>query len=122
MSDYQRALEAAGARVLAFSHFGDWQGSWVALVEYQGQRGWVQGAFGSCDYCDAFQSEFSWDSDFTCQDVQEQLAQFGRTYLDDLQTTEQILCHYDPHADWDEESADAAAWVRETEQTYRSVQ
>ena len=122
MSDYQRALEAAGARVLAFEHFGDWQGSWVALVEYQGQRGWVQGSFGSCDYCDAFQSQFSWDSDFTCQDVQEQLAQFGRTYLDDLQTTEQILRQYDADADWDEESEAVAFWIRETEQTYRSVQ
>ena len=122
MSDYQRALEAAGARVLAFEHFGDWQGSWIALVEYQGQRGWVQGSFGSCDYCDAFQSQFSWDSDFTCQDVQEQLAQFGRTYLDDLQTTEQILRQYDADADWDEESEAVAFWIRETEQTYRSVQ
>ena len=119
---YQQALEAAGARVIAFQDFGDWQGSWVALVEYQGQRGWVQGAFGSCSMCDAFQEQFDWDSDFTCQDVQEQLAQFGRTYLDDLQTTEQVLCHYDPHADWDEESEAAAFWVRETEQTYRSVQ
>ena len=119
---YQESLEAAGARVLAFSHFGDWQGSWVALVEYQGQRGWVQGAFGSCDYCDAFQSEFSWDSDFTCEDVQDRLAQFGRTYLDDLQTTEQILRQYDADADWDEDSEAAAFWVRETEQTYRSVQ
>jgi hypothetical protein len=122
MSDYQRALEAAGARVLAFGHFGDWQGSWVALVEHAGQRGWVQGAFGSCDYCDAFQSEFSWDSDFTCEDVQDRLAQFGRDYLDDLQTTEQILRQYDADADWDEESEAAAFWVRETEQTYRSLQ
>ena len=119
---YRDSLEAAGARVIAFEHFGDWQGSWVALVEYQGQRGWVQGSFGSCDYCDAFQSEFSWDSDFTCEDVQDRLAQFGRGYLDDLQTTEQILRQYDADADWDEDSEAAAFWVRETEQTYRSVQ
>ena len=123
MSDYQRALEAAGARVLAFGHFGDWQGSWVALVELPtGERGWVQGAFGSCDYCDAFQSEFGWDSDFVCEDMQDRLAQFGRGYLDDLLTTEQVLAQYDPHADWDEESNAAAFWIRETEQTYRSVQ
>ena len=118
---YEESLVAAGARVLAFSHFGDWQGSWVAFVDYQGQRGWVQGAFGSCDYCDAFQSEFSWDSDFTCESVQEQLAQFGRNYLNDLQTTEQILRQYDTDADWDEESESVAFWVRETEQTYGAV-
>lgn len=118
---YQQSLEAAGARVIAFQEFGDWQGSWVALVEYQGQRGWVQGAFGSCDYCDAFQAQFSWDSDFACQDVQEQLAQFGRTYLDDMLTTEQVLRQYDADADWDSDSEAAAFWVRETEQTYRNL-
>ena len=115
---YEQALEAAGARVLAFQEFGDWQGSWLALVEYQGQRGWVQGSYGSCDYCDAFQSEFSWDSDFACQDVQERLAQFGRDYLDDLQSTEQVLRQYDADSSWDSESEDAAFWIRETVQTY----
>ena len=76
---YRDSLEAAGARVIAFEHFGDWQGSWVALVELPtGERGWVQGAFGSCDYCDAFQAQFDWDSDFACEDVQQRLAQFGR--------------------------------------------
>ena len=116
---YQQALEAAGARVIAFQEFGDWQGSWVALVEYQGERGWVQGAFGSCDHCDSFQAEFDWDSDFACEDVQERLAQFGRSYLDDLRTTAQVLAQYDADSDWDSESEDAAFWVRETQQTYR---
>ena len=118
---YQESLEAAGARVLDFAHFGDWQGSWVALVEYQGQRGWVQGSFGSCDYCDAFQSQFDWDSDFACEDVQDRLAQFGRTYLDDLQTTEQVLRQYDTDADWDSDSASAASWVRYAQQQHGVV-
>ena len=118
---YQESLEAAGARVLDFAHFGDWQGSWMALVEYQGQRGWVRGAFGSCDYCDAFQAEFDWDSDFACEDVQQRLAQFGRTYLDDLQTTEQVLRQYDSDSDWDSESANAAAWVRYAQQQHGVV-
>ena len=121
MSDYQEALEAAGANVLVFDSFGDWQGSWIALVEYQGEIGWVQGAFGSCSYCDAFQSAFEWDSDFVCEDMQDRLAQFGRTYLDDLMTTEEVLGHYDPHADWDDESASAAAWVRHTAEKYKVV-
>ena len=115
---YQESLEAAGARVLDFAHFGDWQGSWVALVEYQGRRGWVRGYFGSCDYCDAFQAEFDWDSDFACEDVQERLAQFGRSYLDDLQTTEQVLRQYDDAADWDSESESAALWVRHVVQQH----
>ena len=121
MSDYRQALEAAGANVLVFDSFGDWQGSWIALVEYQGEVGWVQGAFGSCSYCDAFESEFEWDSDFVCEDVRDRLAQFGRTYLDDLMTTEEVLSHYDPHADWDSDSASAAAWVRHTAEKYKVV-
>ena len=32
---YQEALEAVGARVIAFQEFGDWQGTWIALVEYR---------------------------------------------------------------------------------------
>lgn len=115
---YQEALKAAGARVIAYEHFGDWQGSWLALVKYQGQQGWVQGAFGSCDYCDAFQAEFDWDSDFACEDVQSRLAQFGRGYLNDLQTTKQILRQYNADSSWDSDSEDAAFWIRETAQTY----
>ena len=118
---YQESLEAAGARVLDFAHFGDWQGSWMALVEYQGQRGWAQGFFGSCDHCDAFQAQFDWDSDFACEDVQQRLAQFGRTYLDDLQTTEQVLRQYVADADWDSDSANAAAWVRYAQQQHGVV-
>lgn len=118
---YEQALEAAGARVLEYVSFGDWQGSWVALVEYQGQYGWVQGAFGSCDYCDAFQAEFDWDSDFACEDVQQRLAQFGRSYLDDLQSTEQVLRQYDADASWDSDSESAAAWVRQAVQQHGVV-
>jgi len=115
---YEQSLVAAGARVIAFEHFGDWQGSWLALVEYQGERGWVRGGFGSCDICDAFQSEFNWDDDFACEDVQSRLAQFGRAYLDDMQTTEQLLRQYDADSSWDSESEDVAFWIRETVQTY----
>ena len=118
MSDYQKALEAAGANVLEFQEFGDWQGSWVALVIYEGERGWVQGSFGSCTGCDAFQDEFEWDSDFTCESVQDRLAQFGRTYLDDLMTTEEVLREYDRDSEWDSDSEQAASWVRYIVQKY----
>jgi hypothetical protein len=118
---YEGSLEAAGARVIAFQEFGDWQGSWVALVEYQGQRGWVQGAYGSCDHCDAFQAEFDWDSDFACEDVKDRFAQFGRSYLDDILTTEQVSSRYNADAEWDSESADAAAWLYHAQRQYGVV-
>jgi hypothetical protein len=117
---YHSALKAAGANVIAFEHFGDWQGSWVALVEYKGERGWVQGSFGSCDYCDAFEAEFGWDAEEE-EDYQERLASFGESYLGGLQTTEQILAEHAPNTKWDDEADNIVFWVRETEQTYRVV-
>ena len=119
---YQDALTAAGANVIAFESFGDWQGSWVALVEYRGARGWVQGSFGSCDHCDAFEAEFGWGFDEeneTEVQYQARLASFGETYLGGLQTTEQVLAEHAPNANWDDEADNIVFWVRETEQTYR---
>jgi hypothetical protein len=115
---YQEALTAAGASVIAFERFGDWQGSWVALVEYKGERGWVQGSFGSCDHCDAFQAEFGW-FDEEEEDYQVRLASFGESYLGGLQTTEQVIADHEAHTSWDDEADQIIFWVRETEQTYR---
>jgi hypothetical protein len=114
---YQSALTAAGANVIAFENFGDWQGSWVALVEYRGERGWVQGSFGSCDHCDAFEAEFGWDAAEEA-DYQTRLASFGESYLGGLQTTESILAEHAPNAHWDEDADNIVFWVRETAQTY----
>jgi len=119
---YQNALVAAGANVIAFESFGDWQGSWVALVEYRGERGWVQGSFGSCDHCDAFEAECGWGFDEqyeTEAQYQARLASFGETYLGGLQTTEQILAEHQANVQWDEDADNIVFWVRETEQTYR---
>ncbi len=43
---YEMCLEKAGATVVAFQEFGSYQGEWFALVEYNGERGWVE---GSCE-------------------------------------------------------------------------
>jgi hypothetical protein len=117
---YQSALKAAGATVIAFERFGDWQGSWVALVDYRGERGWVQGSYGSCDHCDAFQAEFGWWDDERA-DYQQRLASFGESYLGGLQTTQQVLAEHQATAHWDEDADNIVFWVRETEQTYRVV-
>ena len=109
---YQSALIAAGANVIAFENFGDWQGSWVALVEYKSERGWVRGWFGTCDHCDAFEGEFGWDAEYE-DDYQERLASFGESYLGGLQTTEQVAKHFDVDAEWDSDSEEAAKWIRE---------
>lgn len=58
---YDLTLEAAGAKVLAFKQFGSYQGTWLAFVDYSGKKGIVEGAYGSCSGCDAFEAEFGWN-------------------------------------------------------------
>ena len=104
---YQRALEAAGARIIAFEEFGSYQGTWVARVEYGGETGWVIGSYGSCSGCDAFEAEFGWsDPD------EDELAAFGKTYLDGLLNQEQAEKHAGEYAEWSMEDAKALKFVR----------
>lgn len=60
---YQKTLEKAGAKVLEFKEFGSYQGEWWAKVEFNNQIGWVNGAYGSCSGCDAFEAELGFESD-----------------------------------------------------------
>lgn len=104
---YQSALTAAGATVIDTKYTGSYQGTWGTIVEYKGKRGLVIGSYGSCSYCDAFQSEFdrygsdeiqfnedgSYTSDWGDEirtkeeydaqqiDYQKRLSDFGERYL-----------------------------------------
>lgn len=55
---YSEALEKAGCEILDFKEFGSYQGTWLAFVKYNGERGIVEGSYGSCSGCDSFQAEF----------------------------------------------------------------
>lgn len=77
---YQSALVAAGCEVLEFEEFGDYQGSWYALVRLNNEIGLVEGNYGSCSGCDAFEAEFNYNDD-TKPDYQERLSAFGEGYL-----------------------------------------
>ena len=106
---YKMCLEKAGANVLDFKKFGSYQGDWLAFVEYKGEKGIVQGSYGSCSYCDSFEAEFgygsqpemnggkfykngdTWDEDNACtegeynealREYEERLSDFGKTYLE----------------------------------------
>lgn len=76
---YPKALQAAGAQVLDFAMFGDYQGTWWAHTD----KGFVTGSFGSCSHCDAFEADFGddWDK-LDDPEVQAKLADFGKTYLE----------------------------------------
>lgn len=89
---YRSALEAAGAKVLAYESFGSYQGDWYAKVEYNGETGWVQGSYGSCSYCDSFESEFSgsyYSDEESRDDYDARLAKFGESYLTVITPQEQ---------------------------------
>lgn len=60
---YAHALRTAGAEVVDFKEIGSYQGTWGAVVDFQGQRSLVTGYYGSCSVCDAYQAQFGWSSD-----------------------------------------------------------
>jgi hypothetical protein len=107
---YRTALEKAGCNVIRFNEFGSYQGDWLALVEYKGEKGIVHGCYGSCSGCDAFQAQFDyrsdeireqdgkyiryWDEEVTKEEYDayivaydKELAEFGESYLSGGLTT-----------------------------------
>lgn len=105
---YEKAIELAGAEILACEYFGSYQGDWYAKVKYNGKVGWVVGSYGSCTGCDAFQAEFGWDThkhidnmyydpiDYgfkdgceECDILKKRLIAFGKVYLDDMITQDE---------------------------------
>jgi len=79
---YKLALEAAGWKVHAFQHFGDYSGTWLAIVSKDaGPREVIRDSYGSCTVCDSFQAEFE-DSDLEDDPLGyvERLKAFGERY------------------------------------------
>lgn len=97
------ALEAAGAKIIRYEYFGDYQGTILVEVEYQNKHGWVSIAYGSCTVCDSYQA-FTVNLDWDYEPTEEQLAEFGRDYLDYIQTEESLLESLREQAEWDSEA------------------
>ena len=113
--DYKSALQAAGAIVHAYKHFGDWQGCWYAYVTFDGETGFTGGSYGSCSGCDAFEGEFGYYDEHD-EDYEKRLADFGLGYLDcQLWTSGQLIARLTPEAEWDAAAEDAIEWVRSAE-------
>lgn len=133
---YETAMKAAGATVHHYEAFGSYQGEWWALVTYNGVTGWVNGSYGSCSGCDAFEAEFGYsgghyhgeeyvgpyvsdpeDADFKpesceqCATLRDRFAEFGRGYLDDLMPTEKALAAASEHIEWDSEAPAMVAFI-----------
>lgn len=126
---YAKAMQAAGAEVIEFECFGSYQGEWWAKVRYEGRIGWVQGSYGSCSGCDAFEGEFGfaymdceehrWDHKDDCTACQEakrqydkRLADFGRLYLDELIPQEKAEEVAARNIEWDSEAQGMLDWLK----------
>jgi len=132
--DYERALEAAGATVLIFEHFGSYQGDWWAKVTWQDKEGWVHGCFGSCSGCDAFEAEFGfvshdcgeddyydpfcYDDRFRkncprCQELEAQFIEFGQDYLEQIMTQEEAETEASTNLDWDMDATEMLKFLKD---------
>ena len=105
---YREAIEAAGAKVLAFETFGSYSGDWIAHIEIDGKTCWLHDYYGSCSGCDAFESEFSWNK----EETSDNLAAFGKTYVDDPKTDEEIIKIASKHSDCSVEDEAMLKWVK----------
>lgn len=108
---YMGALEAAGAKIIRYEYFGDYQGTILAEVEYDGRRGYVEISYGSCSVCDAYQA-FTDDLYRDHFMTEQELADFGRNYLDEIESAEKLIEQYTKQADWDLEAEDMVKWLK----------
>jgi hypothetical protein len=127
---YENALKAAGAEIHTFQQFGSYQGEWWAKVTHNGETGWINGSYGSCSGCDAFEGEFGyaecpvlgekfWKNDeyvYATQDdvnqFQKRLESFGKVYLDTLLSQEQAESEASRNIDWDGEAESMLNFIR----------
>lgn len=117
---YSGALEACGAKVLAFQRFGSWQGDWIAKIKYEGKIVYVSGAFGSCSWCDSFQGEFGYGDYYEDPNNKNnilKLKAFGMRYLDDLKSYDEILVEASKDIEWDSDAEEMVQWIKNNRKT-----
>lgn len=111
LGGYEAALQAAGVVVEGFENFGSYKGAWWAKVKApDGKSYFVEGSFGSCSYCDAFEAEFGWDAEEQ-PDYAERMRRFGLEYLDNALTKEQALAKASKDIEWDLDAKDMVEWI-----------
>lgn len=109
---YEDALKATGHQLLDFKNFGDYQGTWYALMSINGKLELVCGAYGSCSGCDAFESEFDYTMDYDHPETKEHLKRFGQQYIDNNISNPRIeLESAEEDAKWDLDSKEKLEWL-----------
>lgn len=122
--DYKDALEAAGAIIHDYIEFGDYQGSWFAIVSYKGSGGLIRGSYGSCSGCDAFQAEFMDEyENLSDKELKEKLKEFGKGYLNnEIFTFEEAIKEFNNYVSWDTESQDVLDWLNKNKKIFHNIE
>jgi hypothetical protein len=125
---YREALEAAGAKVLVFQEFGSYQGDWWAKVQLGDKLGWINGGYGSCSSCDAFEAEFGWGDGQTIngkyvyeadpehpnhEAYMAKLKAFGGEYLDRIVSQDEAVKEASRNLDWDTDAEEMVKFLRD---------
>lgn len=130
---YELAMEAAGAEVIEFKQFGSYQGEWYAKVRFNGNLMWVNGSYGSCSGCDAFESEFGYSTREECDEhryeypkptscaacdeaqkvYNDKLAVFGLSYLVSGDMTDAEAITNCTQYSWDHEASEMEKFIRD---------
>lgn len=124
MNHYLVCLLLAGANVIEFKSFGDYQGTWFAVLD---NGSIVRGSYGSCSSCDAFYAEFDNDShdygddwhnmqnvDLNCPlccKMLHKMALFGKDYLDTADDRETVVRAFEEQAEWDYNAKEVLVWL-----------
>lgn len=129
---YEQALEAAGAVIHCFQQFGSYQGDWWAKITFNGVTGWINGSYGSCSGCDAFESEFGWNNgeceehQYYCEEeikncpnckiasekYYKKLADFGIGYLDWILTQSEAEAKAGENIEWDFDAKEMVDFIK----------
>jgi hypothetical protein len=108
---YAKSMVAAGAVVHKKAEFGSYQGDWWALVTFSGKTGWVNGSYGSCSGCDAFESEFGY-GDEDQPDYHDRLKAFGLGYLDNILDQETAEKEAARNIEWDFDAEEMLQYLK----------
>ena len=91
---YEDAFAAVPGVTVKWAHYcGSYQGRLIARLDVNGEERYVLDYYGSCSGCDSFEAELGY-GDHTA----EQLADFGRPYVDAALTLDEVLKELLPQA------------------------
>ena len=115
---YIDSLKAVGYDVIDWKSFGNFQGTWYALVRdiKTGELGFIQDAYGSCGMCDQWESEYD-----QTKTHKENLENMGMMYKDAIMSYEVTLRNAEVYLDdWGSAEISARDWVVSKEAIFKA--